>query len=369
MKSILVGNGINIQIGGRDYTNHKIITRLLSNLETNDYSRVFAGKINNEQLKVVLNGIHGELKKILRGEYDIYCSTPDEKQTLERVKKQYTLSSSMFSVGMEDYFFIFLLIHKKYHDSEIIKRATHDGMCFLFLDAIYNNGDIQKLSERLSAVKREKLYNLFSEFDDIFTVNYDCNIEKLSGRKVYHLHGDFNTLYDQYDTNTCIGKAYEKLGEENPVTPDTRHIYCNAIMGFCGPYKEEVMRSFQKSKSALEFVTLKVKTDSSVDENMGKFKYSKDTQERLAYAMYEALRENPNLGYLDYHKEDLEKISGELSIAGLSPNNDDHIWGILRNNSKLAKITYYYKSQEDKETVESLYADMNITTVPVEKLW
>ena len=47
MKSILIGNGINIELGGMEYSNKKIIARLLSNLQTNDYSSVFENSITN----------------------------------------------------------------------------------------------------------------------------------------------------------------------------------------------------------------------------------------------------------------------------------------------------------------------------------
>jgi hypothetical protein len=51
MKNILVGNGINIEFGGKDYCNSEIIKRLMSNLQTKDYSSILLIKLQMMNLK------------------------------------------------------------------------------------------------------------------------------------------------------------------------------------------------------------------------------------------------------------------------------------------------------------------------------
>ena len=116
VKNILVGNGINIEFGGKDYCNSGIIKRLLSNLNTKNYSDIFANKVTNQELTQVIYGLHKELRNVLKGKYDCFCNSDDERFTLERIKQQYTFRTSMFDIGMEDYFFILKVYHNSFND-------------------------------------------------------------------------------------------------------------------------------------------------------------------------------------------------------------------------------------------------------------
>ncbi|MFR5152235.1 MAG: hypothetical protein ACLTER_24355 [Ruminococcus sp.] len=42
----------------------------------------------------------------------------------------------------------------------------------------------------------------FKSFDSIFALNYDDNIEKLTNKTVYHLHGDYSVLADSENPET-----------------------------------------------------------------------------------------------------------------------------------------------------------------------
>ena len=66
------------------------------------------------------------------------------------------------------------------------KMTAKQGFERMMLDAIYNDGDIQEIHKVMGKpVKRWLL-----EFSNVFTLNYDNNIEDLIKRPVFHLHGE-----------------------------------------------------------------------------------------------------------------------------------------------------------------------------------
>ncbi len=371
MKNIIVGNGINIEFGGARYLNSGIISRLLNNLQTKDYSDIFAQKITSKELLVVFKGLHNELVDILNGKHNDYCQTAEEKSTLERVKKQYPKISSISDIGMEDYFFILMLFHYRYNDPPDMVQATFDGLCYLFFDAIYDEGRIQKIHELVNASTKEKLHHLFDQFDTIFTVNYDCNVEMIAEKPIYYLHGDFNTLHDQYNPGSLLGRMYFERGTQNPVTEKTKHIYCNGIMGFSGSFKEKIMDIFENGQFGVEQLLQKINTGlSSVDEEkLEEMRILQDDKLRFAYDLIQTKKNHTDLYFHQYPSNIFKNISGEMSIVGLSPNNDEHIWKMLQKNTRLQRIIYYYKSEQDKLSVEDLYREMDIITIPVEMFW
>ena len=68
-RHVLIGNGININFGGKDYTNFKIIERLTKNLKQNDgrYDDIFAGIVSSEELLGILEGLNDIFNKMLNG--------------------------------------------------------------------------------------------------------------------------------------------------------------------------------------------------------------------------------------------------------------------------------------------------------------
>lgn len=366
-----MGNGINIHLGGKEYCNAEIIKRLLSNLNIKDYSYIFNHKIDEHNLVNLMYGLYREFKNIFKGKYDSFCNTNDERFTLNRIKKQYTPRTSMFDIGMEDYFFILKIYHNSFQDSSDLIKGTYDGLCWLLLDAIYNNGNIQKIHEYVSSSKRNKIRNIFGEFENIFTVNYDCNVEMISEKQVYYLHGDFNTLLDQYNPDTLIGRMYLEQGEINPSLRGDKHIYCNGIMGFTGSFKYDVITKFKNAnlgiEKILEMVTVGLTKED--EEKIEQMKNSSDKKIKFAYNLIQTKLKYPNLSIHQYPSNIFESIIDELTIVGLSPNNDEHIWDIIRKNRNLKKIIYYYKGLESKKIIDDLYSDLNIITLPIEQFW
>lgn len=371
MKTILVGNGLNIELGGEEYLNKAIINRFLSNLKSKNYAMsLYNNTVSNDVIADILPGMYNELKRILRGEYDQYCTKEEDKELVTILQKRYSPSTKIDEVGMEDYFIILRLFHIKYNDSEKDIKDTHDGFCWQFLDAIYNEGLIQKIADTISPSYKDYLRSKLQGYDQIYTVNYDKTLEIISGKKVNYLHGDFETLLDQYDPNTLIGYHYEQKGEKNPVTNVMRHVYCNGLMGFSGTYKEKVMKVMENGQFGVENILNSYEDMSEQDlKKIECLKQSHDAGERLAFGIIEAKINNPSLNMHQYPIDKFRSICGEAHLLGISPSNDEHIWNQILDNSKLTSITYYYHGYDSKKELESCYSDHRIVYLPDSEFW
>lgn len=198
---------------------------------------------------------------------------------------------------MEDYFYALKWFNNGYPDGDEIIKLTFQGLKQLFLDSIYNDGKIEKLYINMQSFSRE-----LEQFDSIFTVNYDTNLDKLSTQKVYHLHGSFAELDDTYRINTIVGKLAIKKKPTLGVIVGKEYLFCNAIMGYSGQYKYEQMLRYKKINESLNDKSLQVH---------------------------------------EYPIDKFQSICGELHIIGMSPNNDSHIFSMINNNTNISKVVFY----------------------------
>ena len=142
---------------------------------------------------------------------------------------------------------------------------------------IFNDGKIND-AHKNAPVGTKKFFECFTQ---IFTTNYDYNIENIIGRtdSVCHLHGEFNQLSPKYNVNS-IYYTNHKAECDNLIAkkvPCMDHIYSSAVMSWSW---------LDKYGELIEPDTRK--------------------------------------------KEELFKsISGQVEILGLSPNNDEHLFLLL----------------------------------------
>lgn len=371
IKNILVGNGINIQFGGCEYTNKGILMRLTNNLQTIDYSEIFGNRVTNNELLFLVENLCGLIPEILKGKYDCFCNSDDERDVLARFKKQYKGNPQTEDIAMEDYFFILLLFHKRFGDKQELITETYQGFCYLFLDAIYNTGRIQEIYHSISPKTIQDLKSKFAEYDNVFTVNYDCNLEKIAKKRVEYLHGDFNTLWDEYDPTTLSGAMRVEKGAKNPVNDDNRHMYCNAIMGFVGTEKDRIIQMFNNLSVGVNGVQKKLLEGLSQQEidRIEQIEKSSNKGDQFAYKLIETATKNPKLSVHTYPSDLFRRINGELTIIGMSPQNDEHIWKMIEDNANIKKIIYYFKDISDKDIVEKRYSKLHVFTKPVYEFW
>ena len=266
---------------------------------------------------------------------------------------------------------ILRLFHIRYNDDESMIKSTHDGFCWQFLDAIYNEGKIQKIVNTVLPVYRAYLKKKFDEYDDIYTVNYDKTVEAIADRNINYLHGNFETLLDQYDSDTPIGAYYKQKGVKNPVEDSTKHIYCNGLMGFSGTYKEQIMDIMDNGEFGIQNILNMYGDGMSIQDlkKIERLRNSLNQGERFAFGMISAVKNNPNLKMHIYPIKKFRIIQDEIYLLGISPFNDEHLWNAIINNRSITKIIYYYHSDKAKKEMEEYFSDNRIEYLPDTDFW
>ena len=298
MNNCLVGNGLDIQLGGNDYLNKWILVRMLANVKVGKYDGLFGNQISGDEIIQLFYGMIDLANDARRGKFDSIIHNCDNpiRSYLDTALNDFSSNhpneiSSIEQVGMEDIILLFCLFYL--NNKDIIKDyySVKQGYCQMLLDAIYCDKKIQKLTTN------KKTASFFKKFDNIFTLNYDNILDRATHKPVYHLHGSFdNFVKPSFD--------YPK---------EFRHCYCDAILDFSGDIKY--------------------------------LRASKQPQ---------------------YHFDKFERMSGKLSIIGLSPYNDSHIFKCI-NHSNLDKVTFYHFFNGRKEIV--LPIEKPYKVLDVNDLW
>lgn len=313
-KSVLIGNGINIQFGGyENYSNAAIMQRVVHNIKNGKYNELMDNEISSNELMEILNGLVDIVNAVVVGKWYKYADFHFMCSELKRIQNTYNMNSTITDIGMEDLFIALELLNNKFNDSETTREILKNFFKQIIVDGIYNEGQINKL-EFYPNVKK-----YLSKFENVFTVNYDDNIERCMGvNSIYHLHGDFRILSSDYDRKSVKYKKnpqkYEKQIQK--MILDMEHIYCNAIMSW--------------------------------------------------YWLDKYAEANNSDTYYKYNV--FKNIEGNLEIIGLAPRNDEHLFLAINQNTKLKSVTYYYKD-ENEITEVPIHIKKPVTYKNVDKLW
>lgn len=133
----------------------------------------------------------------------------------ERVRRSYKNPIAINEIGLEDIFLGAEILYLNAIDDEerkFVESAIHDYLQPLLLDAIYDDGKVNEIYKEFP----DSLIQYLKNYDVIFTLNYDTNLEQVIGSDVpvYHLHG-------------CFTDYTEKA---NNVDEKFKYMYCNGIM-------------------------------------------------------------------------------------------------------------------------------------------
>lgn len=341
ISSVLIGNGLDIQVGGDDYLNKWIIVRLLSKAKMGKYDALFTGSQNDEpivtgdEIVIFFNDIIEIANKARQNEYYDLTERYGDMDLIDAYKDfkiRYKSSiTSIEEIGMEDWFLILLLFLIEQDDILEHYETVKQGFERMIIDAIYCESNIQKLYLKMG--KSAKLY--FSNFENVFTLNYDNTIEKLISRPIFHLHGDFNTKHMSENPKNALGYLRKQKGQTVLFPPQFEHCNCNAILDFSGNRKYR--RATNMTNAYLEFE--KVKEAAKSDENNLKFIIDKLPVEQHELVQI-GVSENLHLGH-DYHFSEFKQIRGTLIIIGLAPQNDSHIFSCI-NESNVENVVFYH---------------------------
>lgn len=351
MKSLLLGNGINIQFGGKAYTSEFIVKRIIYRAKLNSYEEVFGNILTGEEIIGVFKGLVGIANDVRNGLYDAYIKDEDSCMALVDFKKRYNSNISVLhEIMLEDWFFVLYMFFMKNHDLiENLNNATQ-GFERLILDAIYNGGEIQNLYQKMpKSVKK-----FLKGYDHIFTLNYDNNIEKLTGKQVYHLHGDFSVLADSENPKNIQGFFRAEEDHSAVVIEGMEHCYCNALLNYSGQLKYKVAKDSHQLIKESESFSERYENDLKFRESVNSYK----TKYPYKYKMIMTKIEHPELPIAtEYYFDKFESLEDELHILGMSPNNDNHIFDIIRKNPSLKTIFFYCFSESEKNYIEQHFSD------------
>lgn len=361
MKSLLLGNGINIQFGGVAYTSSFIIKRMKYKSLMSEYSELFDYTISAAELNQLFNGFVDEANQIIKKKYDKYVPKGDDNtiSALRDFQKRYRVEVKEPSdIMLEDWLFIVHMFFLKNSDLEEARIAGITGFERLLLDAIYNEGDIQRIYLKMG----KPIKKLINRYENVFTLNYDNNIELLTGRKVFHLHGDFSVLADTENPKMVNGYINNREGK-TVVQKNWEHCYCNALLNYSGDLKMKRIKDNEQAIEVARKYISEINGDRTTLENIQK-------KNLVIYNILRTLLDNPDLEVAsDYHFNNLRNISGELHIIGMSPNNDSHVFDTILNNKKLNKIVFYYKDSSQKEYIEKIFPKGLLSCKSVDLLW
>lgn len=367
-----MGNGINIQFDRHNYTTQQIVLRVLKNCDRDDFPSHII--VNYPYLmKNYLGKLYLEAREMMAGEYDTVAFSSAEKSSLKAFKERYTENSTflrMTDIGFEDYYLIHDLVSHKLNIQNPEQFYVREAMKVAYLFAIYNDG------------KLNTLYNLYplpfckylSNFDNIFTTNYDSNIESATEKKsVFHIHGQFDKKSDVYEADSFRNQLPDSPIKNIPVDETYYYLYSNALSTHCGEYKEFQVKQNSIANDAVEKFVIAYKTDEKMRAEIDSWvNESNQLTANMGYGI-QLKAAHPELCFLDnYHFDELKMIEGELEILGLSPWNDFHIFEAV-NNTAIQRCIYYFFLEEEteriKELLPKLNANGNLFFKPVVEFW
>ena len=215
MKTLVVGNGIDIQYGSFDKRGNKaIIDRAINNVKDNKYQGL------DWQKDSVMDALYycvETINRVIRKE-DIVPKDKDYvflQMELERIRRTYLKDIGINEIGLEDIFLGAELLYfnsQNEQERKLVDSIVCDYIQPLLLDAIYDDGSVNEIYKNFP----KSLITYLKKYDAIFTLNYDMNLERALEYEVpvYHLHGSFDDLLEKSDV----------------VDDEFKHMYCNGIM-------------------------------------------------------------------------------------------------------------------------------------------
>lgn len=307
-KSLLIGNGINIQFGGyKNYSGQAIMQRVINNISDGKYNWLVNNEISQDDMIGILEGLVEIINCIKCGKLTQYADGWFFTMEMERIKRTYPDNSTITSVFLEDYFLAAEIFTNMYKEkdgeetSEFYRKSIFDFLRYIFIDGIYNDSLINEIHKNYSS----KMESFLKKYNNIFTVNYDYNLERFlaDSKPIHHLHGEFFKLAPEYE-------------KKSGLIDELKHVYSNSIMSW-----------------------------SWLD------KYGGLTETPLSQA-YTAFC----------------NINGVLEIIGLAPANDEHLFIAINNNSRISHVVFYYYDDSDISEIPH-HINKPISFRKVQNLW
>lgn len=358
-KHLLLGNGINIQFGGLAYSSDFILKRIKYNSRLGKYDILFKNQITGSKIEAVFKGLVDIANDIIENKYDNITDEQDTIEAIEDFQKRYKEKVCFpHEIMLEDWLLLVRVFFLKNNYLVINNSGVVQGFEELLLDGIYNDGNIQKLYRNMN----KQVKRFLQTYDKIFTLNYDNNVEILTHKTVFHLHGDFSVLHNSENEENVLGYIRSQKGELMCI-PEMKHCFCNALLNFSGRLKYKVAENNHKVMLDSESYVEKCKLDPNFINDIAKIN-------PLYAEMIKTKIEHPELKMAtEYYFYELKNIEGQLDIIGMSPNNDAHIFNLILDNPKITKVVFYYFSDKEKKYIEDNFSKGKFKCENVQGLW
>lgn len=358
MNNLLVGNGINIQFNKKDYTTQQLVLRILKNCDREDFPSHII--VNFPYLlKNYIGQLFLEARDILEDKYDSYTNCFAEVESLKSFKKRYKDKINILritDIGFEDYYLIHDLVCHKTNTQNPKQYYIREAMRIAYLYAIYNDGKINTLYQEYP----RKFIDYLIGFDNIFTTNYDLNVELATQKQVYHIHGQFDKKSDVYLLNSFRNQLPDAPIKEIEIDENYFYLYSNALTTHSGAYKELQIKQISQANSVVEKMAMAYNNDPKIKQEVDSWTIEANKlTANMGYAI-QLKAVNPSLTFSDnYHFDIFKNITGTLQILGLSPWNDFHIFESV-NDSDIDKCVYYYFDESECDKIKELLPELNI---------
>ena len=358
MNNLLVGNGINIQFNKKDYTTQQLVLRILKNCDREDFPSHII--VNFPYLlKNYIGQLFLEARDILEDKYDSYTNCFAEVESLKSFKKRYKDKINILritDIGFEDYYLIHDLVCHKTNTQNPKQYYIREAMRIAYLYAIYNDGKINTLYQE----HPRKFIDYLIGFDNIFTTNYDLNVELATQKQVYHIHGQFDKKSDVYLLNSFRNQLPDAPIKEIEIDENYFYLYSNALTTHSGAYKELQIKQISQANSVVEKMAMAYNNDPKIKQEVDSWTIEANKlTANMGYAI-QLKAVNPSLTFSDnYHFDIFKNITGTLQILGLSPWNDFHIFESV-NDSDIDKCVYYYFDESECDKIKELLPELNV---------
>lgn len=364
--NLLIGNGVNIQHGGYAFSNSAIILRTLKCFKDPTFPKHILTD-DPIEAKCYIGYLFLEINRMLDSKYDNYTNSSTERASLDEFKKKYQNKPSLkiTDVGFEDYYLIHDLLCHRIEMDNPERYTVREAIKWCFLNSIYDGGNVNSIGQKYSP----KFVDWLCGFNQIFTTNYDTNIETASGKTVNHLHGDFITRSAVYSSESFRSQLSDHPCENCTIDEKYSHLYSTALTTYSGNYKQYVMQEGEFANSAVEKMADAYLTNPIVQQDVDSWENDRN---KLVSRMRESILlkvENPDLKFDEpYPIKPLRDMEGDLVILGLSPYNDKHLFQII-NDSNISKCTFYYFDESEKDIILSLIFSHDVYFEDVRKFW
>ncbi|MDD3206541.1 MAG: hypothetical protein PHS74_12540 [Lachnospiraceae bacterium] len=151
-RNLLVGNGINIQLGGTDaYSGYATMNRVVENIKAGKYTALTENSLTVDDQLEVLNGMVKVIDKIKAGKCRNRADGLFMHMELDRITRTYPVNSSISSVFLEDYFLAFEIFNNGFRttdgeeQNEAYRKIMFTFLRQMIVDGIYNEGAINEV--------------------------------------------------------------------------------------------------------------------------------------------------------------------------------------------------------------------------------